>query len=104
MKLDRNVGNGTGKYAVVKLRRMGGAPAEVQAALATLLAGGFVTMDSPGGADEFFVVMLKDAYAPAALYAYATAADQDGDPDYANDVRELAARSGSSHPDCKRPD
>jgi len=105
MKLDRNRrDDGHGKYAVVRMRRLDGAPAEIKAALALLLTGGFVTMDAPGGEDEFFVVMLKDAYAQAGLTAYAQAALDDGEVEYAMEVLDLAARSGPSNPLCKKPD
>ena len=104
MKLDRNrADDGRGKYAVVRMRRLDGAPAEIKGALALLLAGGFVTMDAPGGEDEFFVIMLKDKYADAALLAYAAVAWRD-DPEYAAEVRALAARAGFNHPLCKQPD
>jgi hypothetical protein len=104
MKLDRSDG-GRGKYAVVRLRRMDepGAPMDAKEALDVLLRGGFVTMDRPGGDDEFFVIMLKDRYAEAALLAYAAVASAD-DPEYAGEVRALAARSGPNHPHCKKPD
>jgi len=105
MKLDRNLTNdGRGKYAVVRLRRIDGAPPELKQALDLLITGGFVTMDAPGGEDEFFVIMLKDAYAQPALVAYANAALADGEIEYAGEVLDLAARSGRSHPLCKKPD
>mgnify|MGYP001570027167 CR=1 FL=1 len=54
-------------------------------------------------ADEFFIIKLKDKYARAALRAYANQASLD-DEEYANEVRELADRSGPSHPLHKKPD
>jgi hypothetical protein len=56
-----------------------------------------------GGPDEHFVLMLKDRYAHEALLAYAIAAHQD-DPEYADEVHQLAMRAGRYHPLCKRPD
>lgn len=105
MKLDRNTAaDGRGKYAVVRLRRLDGAPADVREAIDKLVAGGFVTMDAPGGLDEFFVIMLKDKYADAALLSYAADAALDGEAEYAEEVRALAARAGRNHPSCKKPD
>jgi hypothetical protein len=103
MKLDRNRNaDGAGKYAVVRLRRMDGASPEQRHALDLLITGGFVTMDRPGGDEEFFVVMLQDKYAPATLRKYAEEAEAD-DPEYAAEVRELAARA-AAHPRRKKPD
>jgi hypothetical protein len=124
MKLDRNGPDGRGKYAVVKLRKMpaaqddalshkgpvrgadyvGAKEAVATAALDLLIAGGFVTIGTAGDDDEFFVVMLKDKYAPAALYAYAAAAINDGEHEYGRDVQQLGDRSGLNHPACKKPD
>jgi hypothetical protein len=101
MKLDRTI---YGKYAVVRMRRLDSARDDVKKALALLIAGGFVTMDCPGGDDEFFVVFLRDKHAPSALVAYSNAASADGEREYAQEVLELAARAGINHPKCKRPD
>jgi hypothetical protein len=124
MKLDRNGPAGRGKYAVVKLRKMptcsrdevlrrgpakkgdyaGAKNAVMAQALELLIAGGFVAQGSPGDDDEFFVIMLKDRYAGAALVAYADAAAADGEIEYAADVMALSARAGAFHPGCKKPD
>jgi hypothetical protein len=99
MKLDRN--NGRGKYAVVRLRGMQ-AGSDAHARLRELTAGGFVEFGNPGDDDEFFVLKLKDRYAAQALFAYAAAARAD-DPEYADDVVELARRA-ARHPNSKKPD
>lgn len=101
MKLDRST-NGPGKYAVVKMRNVEKNDA-AETAVAALASGGFVTFGASGDKDEFFVLMLKDQYAQAALAAYAAAAEVD-DPEYAAEVRELMKRAGPSSPHVKRPD
>lgn len=102
MKLERHVGDqARGKYAVVRLRDI--EPKTVAAqALARLTVGGHVEFGNPGDADEFFVIKLKDEYAPAALFAYAAAARVD-DSEYADEIVELAKRA-QRHPGRKRPD
>lgn len=86
MKLDRNINaTGIGKYALINLRK------------------NTVEWGSVGSDDEFFVFKLKDVYAPAALEAYAAAAEP-FDPEWAAEVRELASRAGINHPHCKTPD
>jgi hypothetical protein len=102
MKLERNTGDqARGKYAIVRLRDI--EPKTVAAqSLARLTVGGHVEFGNPGDADEFFVVKLKDVYAPAALAAYAGAAMAD-DPEYAADILELARRA-AAHPSRKKPD
>jgi hypothetical protein len=85
MKLDRNVNDdGKGKYSLINNR-----------------TGETQHGDTPE--DEFFVIKLKDKYAQAALVSYANAAAQD-DTEYANEVMEMATRSGPAHPLCKMPD
>jgi len=87
MRLMRNQLTGKGKYTVFDNRKR-------------LV----VANDGPGEENEHFVLMLKDKYARAALLAYARAATEDGDHEYAADVTELADRAGECHPKCKRPD
>lgn len=116
MRLDRNIeGNeGRGKYALVKLRRLreiteaergtkGNMALRVMEALTWLQEAGVLdlgdTVDS-----EFFVIRLRDQYARNALEAYAREASSAGDDEYADDVREMAARSGGWHPNMKVPD
>lgn len=110
MKLDRNIeGNeGRGKYALLKMR-------EIPAALSTLRADDIkqaierledmdvLDWGTKGSESEFFVIRLKDKYAEAALLAYARAAAQDN-PEWAEQVAEMASRAGEHHPDCKQPD
>lgn len=58
-----------------------------------------------GDPEEFFVLKLKDKYAPAALRAYADAvrADEAGDREYAREVWQLSMRA-ERMPNRKRPD
>ena len=108
MKLDRN--NGRGKYAIVNLReieRIGGIAhghnPDIAYALRILETNGLIEYGNVGTENEFFVLKLKDKYADATLARYAAVASSD-DPEYANDVAAMAARSGLNHPNCKRPD
>lgn len=89
MKLDRNLNaDGLGKYELKNLR-----------------TGQVVTDCGVGEEHEFFVIMLKDECAQAALYAYAQGAEfRLGDQEWADEVRELARRSGPASPFCKTPD
>jgi hypothetical protein len=103
MRLDRTAGNGTGKYAVVRLRKVDAAANdEAHASLNRLAVGGFVEFGRPGDDEEFFVIKLKDRYAESALRAYAMAAFED-DPEYAEDIMGLARRA-ATHPQRKKPD
>lgn len=99
MKLDRNVNkDGTGKYALIKLREIEGAQlvADVRHARANPL-GSRTTLPIPAsvidlGDDrdtEFFVIRLKDKFAGPALHAYAQAARAD-DEEYAAEIDALA--------------
>ena len=87
IRLMRNQRDGLGKYRVFNNRR-----------------GAWVGSDGPGEVNEHFVIMLKDAYARAALLAYAQAAMDDGNKEYAIDIKELADRAGPLHKKCKVPD
>ncbi len=103
MKLDRNVNaDGRGKYALVRLRTV-----EPDGKIWWMLKGlemfGVLDWGDRGKPDEFFIIRLKDEYAQHALRAYAAAAMTD-DPEYANEVYELASRSGPASPFCKKPD
>jgi hypothetical protein len=108
MKLDRNGDPlGVGKYALVNIRKVRALDG-IQAAMASdlitkLYALGVLETGEKGSSEEFFAIKLKDKYADKALIAYAEAA-QDADREYANDVYDLAARSGSHSPFCKQPD
>lgn len=86
MKLDRNINaNGMGKYALLNLRR------------------NVVEWGREGAEDEFFVLKLKDVWSKPALLAYAEAAEAH-DPEYAAEIRGLAARAGIDNHFCKTPD
>ena len=111
MKLDRNIpGNeGRGKYALLHLRKLAlYTPAEtfgrnaVMQAVAVLDEAGLIDWGNHE-TSEFFVIRLKDRCASAALSAYARVAGL-FDQEYAGEVRDLAARAGPYHPDCKIPD
>jgi hypothetical protein len=109
MKLDRNH-EAMGKYALVCIRKLDPIDA------ADFYAGAREGLDSDeigvrrsaielgevGSEDEFFVLKLKDEFASVALNAYAYAAEE-YDPEYADQIRELAARA-YRHPSRKRPD
>ena len=114
MKLDRNIdGNeGRGKYALLKIRQLAlcerpeafaGYGDEINQALETLEDAGILDWGSAGTEAEFFVIRLKDEYARPALLAYGAAARAD-DPEYADEIDEMAMRSGPFSPWCKRPD
>jgi hypothetical protein len=109
-RLIRNITkDGRGKYAVVRMAKLPddpGARADVDYAFATLERHGMLEWGVPKTPGEFFVIMLKDRYALAALQAYARAVvdDPDGDPLYGYDVRELADRAGVNSLYCKDPD
>lgn len=112
MKLDRNIsGDGRGKYGIIRTRKLAeidrvnspqGA-SEIDHAITVLETAGLLDWGLTESS-EFFVVLLKDQYASAALYGYAGAASLDGDRELAADVSALAVRAGRNHPNCKRPD
>ena len=80
----------------------GGLSDEVQKALNILIGAGVIdegTMQK----DEFFVLRLKDEFALPALLAYARAAAR-WDAQYAQEVQELAVRSGPYNAFCRTPD
>lgn len=111
MKLDRNLNaNGTGKYALLKLRKLdefrsgtwGDLAPEIAQAISALEAAGILDWgDTPE--TEFFVMRLKDQFAQAGLVGYGAAASHI-DPEYAEEIEGMAKRAGPSHPNCKRPD
>jgi hypothetical protein len=87
MKLDRNINtNGLGKYRLWDERKQA-----------------WVDDCAPGDEHEYFVIMLKDANASAALIAYAERISLK-DPEFAREVMELAQRAGPNHPLCQDPD
>lgn len=105
MDLVRNQSEtGHGKYAVVKLQLLGSRPTTPQELAAAILANpASVVFGEKGSPGEFFVTMLKDEHAEAALLGYSVSAAAT-DPDYAAQVRELASRAGKNSPFCKKPD
>jgi hypothetical protein len=113
MKLDRNINsNGRGKYALLKLRELDNFadPADPFQVVAKPIADAIETLEKAGIIDwgntpatEFFVMRLKDKYAPWGLAGYALSAAGD-DPEYAGDIQAMAQRSGANHPNCKAPD
>ena len=114
MKLDRNVNaNGRGKYALLKLRKLDeftdpAGPFQkvaepIVAAIKTLDDAGILDWGVQGTEAEFMVIRLKDKYAKEALWAYGNEADKD-DHEYAAEIFEMAYRSGSNSPFCKKPD
>lgn len=112
MKLDRNIdGTGRGKYGLIDNRKLTEVLATVSPNLRTVIeeavAGleeyGILQWGETGTEHEFFVIKLKDRWAPDALFRYALSARADGFGDYARDVEELADRA-AEHPNRKIPD
>ena len=109
MKLDRNMNpSGRGKYALLKLRELGGVSrAEICMALETLeelsVAQVERAVDFGETSDsEFFVIRLKDKFAAPALLAYHNAIhghiienpqDREGLAEYARDISALVQRA-----------
>jgi len=86
VKLDRNVNTtGLGKYALINLRTNS------------------VEWGRAGEPDEFFVIKLRDRHARAALLAYAESMSS-ADPEFADEVHNLADRASMLNPFCKEPD
>ncbi len=114
MQLDRNLpdAEGRGKYALIKLRVLEPYRSDatfatytpkIQAALQVLEEAGALDWGDLGTDSEFFVIRLKDRYAQEALHAYAVEA-RSADPEWADEVIEMAKRAGPAHPYCKYPD
>lgn len=110
MRLIRNITKDRrGKYAVIRMLRLPDDPghrADVDYAFRILERHGMLEWGEPKTEGEFFVLMLRDRYAHAALKAYGIAVldDQSCDEEYADDVCELMERAGIESPFCKRPD
>jgi hypothetical protein len=106
MRLDRNINEGGKcKYAVVKMRLLKAPLQEcldVESGEDCWLVPKSAMIILPDDRNEFFVLMLKDQFAAAALEAYANAAVVT-DTEYAADVQQLAHKS-RRHPDRRRPD
>lgn len=112
MKLDRNIGRPDGKYALILNRKLDeiraqnpsqSLPPDITMALAVLRGAGVIDDGPKGSPGEFFVIRLRDKYAPAALHCYSMEAEAD-DMEYGREVLELASRAGRHSPFCKRPD
>lgn len=90
-RLDRNTNpDQTGKYALVRMDKyLQQNDTAVYQALVTLEKAGILEHGPVGGKDEFFVIKLKDPNAKPALEAYAKSCE---DPEFANEVLELASR------------
>ena len=108
MRLIRNITHDRrGKYGVIRMQKLPDEPgrrADVDFALRTLETNGMLEWGDPGTENEFFVIMLKDIYAAAALKAYAMAVLNDGDEKYDDEVLQLAKRAGPNSSRCKKPD
>ncbi len=115
MKLDRNVNrDGKGKYALVRLRDIE-IGSEAMALLHRLEDLGHLDWGCVGHADEFFVVKLRDKFAPGAIKGYADAVMEaqrkELDPAKAKDLAQwgiqvigMSQRAGDLSPYCKEPD
>ena len=108
MRMDRNINaNGTGKYAIVSMRRLraltGPPKQQAKAMLDGLDAMGLIEWGAVGEEDEFFLIKLKDRHARAALLAYEKSIEPT-DPEFALEVATMAARAGKLSPFCKEPD
>ena len=105
MKLDRNINpSGKGKYALVNMRKIKGDPRTAQELAAAILANPeAVEFGEACGPDEFWLIKCKDKHAKAALEAYADSVRAD-DAQFADEVQEIARRSGPASPFCKAPD
>jgi hypothetical protein len=110
MRLIRNITNDRrGKYAVVRMQKLPddpGARADIDFCFRMLEHHGMIEWGEPNTEGEFFVIMLKDIYALAALQAYVIALIDDpaGDGEYANDISDLVERAGHRSEFCKVPD
>lgn len=101
MRLDRNVNpDGKGKYALIKLRKCNPIANDPSGGTLCFPAEAVDFGDTPDS--EFFVIRLKDKYAPAALAAYACAACAD-DREFGFEVLQLAFRA-AMHPNRLAPD
>lgn len=87
MRLDRNINaDGMGKYRLWDERKQA-----------------WVDDCGPGQEHEYFVVMLKDIHASAALFAYGQSIAK-LDPEFSGEVLDLASRAGPGSLFCQEPD
>ena len=102
MRLDRfTTPDNRNKYALLKLRKGTPVPIGLHKATGFIVDAGMLDMGNKPGT-EFFVIRLKDKYAAAALAAYAKAALEDGELEFAKDVQTLADIS-LAYPDRQKP-
>jgi len=92
-RLDRNTHpNGRGKYALIKLRELPDNVPPLRDAIIDALRDNPQALrlgnESPGSG--FFVISLGDLNAARALLAYADACAENGDVEFAKEVRDLA--------------
>lgn len=77
MKLDRNINpDGTGKYALLHLRKLRqyGHRQDVIDAINVLSGFGLLHFGNEGAGEQFFVMKYKDKFVAPALFAYSRAA------------------------------
>lgn len=105
MKLDRNINSdGKGKYALVKLRMLEGSfKTKEELAKAIMENPECLNLGEVGTPDEFFPILLKDAFAQNALQMYAKDAHKH-DKEYGVEIQEMVNRSGVNSPFMKIPD
>lgn len=105
MKLDRNLekNKGKGKYALIKLRTALIRPAPFNSGMTEVSACDIDYGDPTKEGGDFFVIRIKDKYAAAALNAYANAAYEDNQTEFAHEIFAMAKKA-EDHPDKNKPD
>lgn len=75
MKLDRNINtDGSGKYALVKMRSLNvSSDGDVHNAFRLLVENGLIHFGNEGPGEQFFVMKYKDMFTVSGLEGYATA-------------------------------
>lgn len=106
MKLHRNeTADGACRYIAIDTRKLKGlyprTPEELAAAIC--MSPEAVILGEKFDEKEFFLIMLKDTNAEAALLGYSNQA-KFTDQELSEQVYELSQRSGPHHPLCKIPD
>jgi len=97
--------NAPGKYLVINISKFVVVPTTIEELIDKLVQHPeAVEFDCGiGQQNEAFVIKLKDIHSRAALMGYAISAKED-EPGYAQQVKELAERSGIYSRYCKTPD
>lgn len=105
MRLDRNINDdGKGKYALILMREIPGNPTTPEELAQAIVENPqCIDFGSRGSDSEYFLIRLKDKYAPAALNAYAEAAKDDDNEEWGFQVQGMAHRA-EKHPGKKTPD